>query len=48
MKLKLLVISLQVYIAEADRITEYSSSLSLGKRLVAVKFLGENAPEKEK
>lgn len=38
----------QVYIAEADRITEYSSSLSLGKRLVAIKFLGENASEKEK
>lgn len=39
---------LQVYIAEADRIMEYSSSLSLGSRLVAIKFLGESASEKEK
>ncbi|XP_018324975.1 epithelial discoidin domain-containing receptor 1 [Agrilus planipennis] len=37
-----------VYIAEADSISEYSSVVSLGKRLVAIKFLGENASEKEK
>lgn len=37
-----------VYIAEADGITEYSSTTSLGKRLVAIKFLMENASEKEK
>lgn len=37
-----------VYIAEADGITEYSSNLSLGTRLVAIKFLGDNALEKEK
>ncbi|KAJ8935350.1 hypothetical protein NQ314_012879 [Rhamnusium bicolor] len=37
-----------VYIAEADGITEYSSTLSLGTRLVAIKFLGESALEKEK
>lgn len=38
----------QVYIAEANGITEYSSSMSLGTRLVAIKFLGENSSEKEK
>ncbi|KAH0810624.1 hypothetical protein GEV33_012167 [Tenebrio molitor] len=37
-----------VYIAEADGIAEYSSSISIGTRLVAIKFLGENATEKEK
>lgn len=39
---------LQVYIAEADGIMEYGASSSLGKRLVAVKFLTQNASEKEK
>lgn len=39
---------LQVYIAEADGISEYSSTLSLGTRLVAIKFLGEDASDKEK
>lgn len=39
---------LQLYIAEADGIPEYSSTMSLGKRLVAIKFLGESAFEKEK
>ncbi|KAB0797030.1 hypothetical protein PPYR_11091 [Photinus pyralis] len=37
-----------VYIAEADGIPEYSSSMSIGKRLVAIKFLGEDASEKER
>ncbi|KAK6628856.1 hypothetical protein RUM43_002672 [Polyplax serrata] len=37
-----------VYIAEADGILEYGSTTSLGKRLVAVKFLLHNASEKEK
>ncbi|XP_049818971.1 epithelial discoidin domain-containing receptor 1-like [Aethina tumida] len=37
-----------VYIAEADGISEYSSTLSLGTRLVAIKFLGEDASDKEK
>nr|CAI5831270.1 unnamed protein product [Callosobruchus analis] len=37
-----------VYIAEADGINEYSTSLTLGTRLVAIKFLGENTSEKEK
>lgn len=38
----------QVYIAEADGITEYSTTFSLGTRLVAIKFLGDSATEKEK
>lgn len=42
------MLNLQVYIAEANGITEYSSSMSLGTRLVAIKFLGENSSEKEK
>lgn len=37
-----------VYIAEADGIMEYCTPSSLGKRLVAVKFLTQNASEKEK
>ncbi|KAI4471024.1 tyrosine-protein kinase receptor [Holotrichia oblita] len=37
-----------VYIAEADGIAEYSSALTLGTRLVAIKFLGENASDKER
>ncbi|XP_065221336.1 discoidin domain-containing receptor 2 isoform X2 [Planococcus citri] len=38
----------RVYIAEADGIMEYGATSSLGKRLVAVKFLMQNASEKEK
>lgn len=38
----------QVYVAEADGIPEYGMSASLGKRLVAVKFLLNSATEKEK
>lgn len=38
----------QVYVAEADGIPEYGSAASLGKRLVAVKFLLHDACEKEK
>lgn len=34
--------------AEADGILEYGTATSLGKRLVAVKFLLQNASEKEK
>ncbi|XP_071444352.1 discoidin domain-containing receptor 2-like [Hetaerina americana] len=37
-----------VYVAEADGIPEYGGAASLGKRLVAVKFLLHNAAEKEK
>ncbi|XP_024085741.1 discoidin domain-containing receptor 2-like, partial [Cimex lectularius] len=37
-----------VYVAEADGIPEYGLNASLGKRLVAVKFLLQNASEKEK
>ncbi|KAL7292879.1 hypothetical protein TKK_0013549 [Trichogramma kaykai] len=37
-----------VYIAEAEGIPEYGSSTTLGKRLVAVKFLLPEANEKEK
>lgn len=37
-----------VYVAEADGIPEYGLQASLGKRLVAVKFLLRNASEKEK
>ncbi|KAL3275329.1 hypothetical protein HHI36_020096 [Cryptolaemus montrouzieri] len=37
-----------VYIAEADGILEYSTTMSVGTRLVAIKFLGETASEKEK
>ena len=39
---------LQVYVAEADGIPEYGSAASLGKRLVAVKFLLHDACEREK
>ncbi|XP_018915516.2 LOW QUALITY PROTEIN: discoidin domain-containing receptor 2 [Bemisia tabaci] len=37
-----------IYVAEADGIPEYGIAASLGKRLVAVKFLLQNASEKEK
>nr|CAD7257065.1 unnamed protein product [Timema shepardi] len=37
-----------VYVAEADGILEYGMAASLGKRLVAVKFLLHDASEKEK
>lgn len=37
-----------VYVAEADGIPEYGLNASLGKRLVAVKFLLRNATVKEK
>jgi hypothetical protein len=37
-----------VYVAEADGIPEYGSATSLGKRLVAVKFLLHDACEREK
>lgn len=37
-----------VYVAEADGIPEYGSAASLGKRLVAVKFLLHDACEREK
>lgn len=37
-----------VYIAEADGISEYGTPATLGKRLVAVKFLLQEAPEKDK
>ncbi|XKL63914.1 hypothetical protein PGB90_006278 [Kerria lacca] len=37
-----------IYVAEADGIMEYDMPSSLGKRLVAVKFLTQNAGEKEK
>nr|CAD7425483.1 unnamed protein product [Timema monikensis] len=38
----------EVYVAEADGILEYGMAASLGKRLVAVKFLLHDASEKEK
>ncbi|KAJ8953791.1 hypothetical protein NQ317_010766 [Molorchus minor] len=42
-------LNIQVYIAEADGITEYFlSTFSIGTRLVAIKFLGESTLEKEK
>ncbi|XP_012279400.1 discoidin domain-containing receptor 2 [Orussus abietinus] len=37
-----------VYVAEADGIPEYGTTTTLGKRLVAVKFLLPEATEKEK
>ncbi|KAK3922818.1 Discoidin domain-containing receptor 2 [Frankliniella fusca] len=37
-----------LYVAEADGIPEYGTTTSLGKRLVAVKFLNQGAGEKEK
>lgn len=36
-----------VYIAEADGIQEYSTSVSVDNKLVAIKFLGDQASEKE-
>lgn len=38
----------QVYVAEAEGIPEYGTTSSVGKRLVAVKFLLPEASEKEK
>lgn len=39
----------QVYVAEAEGIPEYgTTTTTLGKRLVAVKFLLPDASEKEK
>ena len=38
----------QLYVAEADGIPEYGTNTSVGKRLVAVKFLNQGAGEKEK
>lgn len=38
----------QVYVAEAEGIPEYGSTSTLGKRLVAVKFLLPDASEKQK
>ncbi|XP_072398814.1 discoidin domain-containing receptor 2 isoform X3 [Diabrotica undecimpunctata] len=37
-----------VYIAEADGINEFSSNMSTETRLVAIKFLGETATDKER
>ncbi|GLH05407.1 Tyrosine-protein kinase transmembrane receptor Ror [Gryllus bimaculatus] len=37
-----------VYVAEADGIPEYGGATTLGKRLVAVKFLLQDATEREK
>ncbi|KAI5701741.1 hypothetical protein M8J75_012818 [Diaphorina citri] len=37
-----------LYVAEADGIPEYGMNISLGKRLVAVKFLTRSAGEKER
>ncbi|XP_034232480.1 discoidin domain-containing receptor 2-like isoform X2 [Thrips palmi] len=37
-----------LYVAEADGIPEYGTTVSVGKRLVAVKFLNQGAGEKEK
>lgn len=39
---------IQVYVAEAEGIPEYGTTTTLGKRLVAVKFLLPEANEKEK
>lgn len=39
---------LQLFVAEADGIPEYGTTTSIGKRLVAVKFLNQGAGEKEK
>lgn len=38
----------QLYVAEADGIPDYGGGGTLGKRLVAVKFLNQGASEKEK
>lgn len=38
----------QVYIAEADGISEYGNTVTPSNRLVAVKFLSNNATEREK
>ncbi|XP_017770325.1 PREDICTED: epithelial discoidin domain-containing receptor 1-like [Nicrophorus vespilloides] len=37
-----------VYIAQADGIVDHSSNLSLGTKLVAIKFLGDTSTQKEK
>lgn len=39
---------IKVYVAEAEGIPEYGTTTTLGKRLVAVKFLLPEATEKEK
>lgn len=39
---------IKVYVAEAEGIPEYGTTATLGKRLVAVKFLLPDANEKEK
>lgn len=39
---------IKVYVAEAEGIPEYGTTTTLGKRLVAVKFLLPEASEKEK
>lgn len=42
------IIHIKVYVAEAEGIPEYGTTTTLGKRLVAVKFLLPEASEKEK
>lgn len=42
------IILIKVYVAEAEGIPEYGTTTTLGKRLVAVKFLLPEASEKEK
>jgi len=42
------LILFQLYVAEADGIPEYGTKTTVGKRLVAVKFLNQGAGEKEK
>lgn len=39
---------IKVYVAEAEGIPEYGTTTTVGKRLVAVKFLLPEASEKEK
>lgn len=42
------IMPIKVYVAEAEGIPEYGTTTTLGKRLVAVKFLLPEASEKEK
>lgn len=42
------IMHIKVYVAEAEGIPEYGTTTTLGKRLVAVKFLLPEASEKEK
>lgn len=42
------IMLIKVYVAEAEGIPEYGTTTTLGKRLVAVKFLLPEASEKEK